>query len=390
MMEITPEKIANSISSLLSKNKLWENKDLYIYFIANPKAGCFTNSKNYKRYNQVFNQLDKDITNLPVLAKSVDCKIFKTQYPEHATELTESVISQFIGLNIPNSECVIITGGGDGTSLEVECALFNAAQKEEHKRNAIMNNITLLRLPLGTGNDGTDGHSIEETIQMLKNPLQFKNIRAINIFSENPPTEQQILSSGKNPVKYNSGKKTSRWNAFNITSIGLDAYVVYLTNTIKKKFPGNIYQLCVPISGLIYDKDFPTGNADVEFFDENGQMINRISAPITLLAFGESGHRVYGGGHKILPDDNNVCMVPKVTLKTLIKENHRFEDGSFIGTDLALLNTANKIRISYDKPILLECDGEVTMLCKDHFPLVMEKTEPCIRIVCPISSNMQA
>jgi hypothetical protein len=61
-------------------------------------------------------------------------------------------------------------------------------------------------------------------------------------------------------------------------------------------------------------------------------------------------------------------------------KNHHFVDGSF-GPDLATLHTAEKIKIYYDKPIIMETDGETMLLVPEHFPLIMERTEPCIRIL---------
>lgn len=387
MLKLTPEDIAGSIVNLISCNKLWSGKDVEVYFIVNKTAGCFTNKHKSEHYKSFFSNIDKSFSKESIATKSITYKIFSTEYAGHAKDLTQSIVSQLIGINRPNLESIIVTAGGDGTSLEVEYALYNAAQSEPKKLEAIMNRITLLRLPLGTGNDGTDGHSIEETVELLKGPLQFKNIQAIKVYPEKLPTEEQIKACGKKPEKYCDVNYKSPWYSFNIVSLGLDAYVVYLTNAFKKHLPGNLYHLCVPISGLIYDKDFPTGTAKITFYDKAGNVTEEMTYPITLLAFGESGNRVYGGGHHILPDENNVCVVPKVTLPTLIKENHRFIDGSFIGLNLAHLRTAEKIRIEYDKAILMQCDGEVTLLTKDHFPIIIEKTEPCLRI---ISSNKQA
>ena len=78
-----------------------------------------------------------------------------------------------------------------------------------------------------------------------------------------------------------------------------------------------------------------------------------------------------------------VC--PKIGLPKLIKENHRFVDGSFVGTDLASLHTVDKIRLSYNKPILMQCDGETAMLSPAHFPLIMELTDPCLRVLQPVN-----
>lgn len=378
MSKLTHDDVAKCITELIARNPLWDGKDVETYFIVNKTAGCFTNKQKSDFYKKYIDEVLNEIANIPVAAKSITYKIFTTEYAGHSKDLTQSIVSQSISADRPDLENIIVTAGGDGTALDTECALYNSG---------IMNKITLIRLPLGTGNDGTDGHKLEETIELLRSPLEFKTISAIKVYPEKEPTEEQIKACGKRPEKYCDVNYKSPWYAFNIASIGLDAYVVYLTNMVKKKVPGNLYHLCVPISGLVYDKDFPTGNAKVTYYDKNGNLIDEIECPITLLAFGESGNRVYGGGHHILPDENNVCIVPKVTLPVLIKENHRFIDGSFTEINIAKLNSAEKIRIEYDQAILMQCDGEVTLLTKDHFPIIMEKTEPCLRI---ISSSKQA
>lgn len=382
---LTPQDIAECISALVARNKLWSKKNVSLYFIANKTAGCFTNSKKSGRLKHFFSSVLSEIADLPECAASVSYKIFSTEYAGHAKDLTRSVVAQLIASDSTDSESLIVTAGGDGTSLEVQTALFKEAMLGPKHHDAITNHITILRLPLGTGNDGTDGHKIEETIELLRGGLVFANARAVRIYPEKEPDEASILSSsgGKDPAKYGDINFKSPWYAFNIASIGLDAYVVHMTNTVKKKLPGNFYHLCVPLSGLTYDKAFPSGTAKIEMFNENNEKTKELSFPITLLAFGASGYRVYGGGHKILPDSNNLCVAPKVTLWTLITQNHRFVDGSFKETDIASLHTVEKIRFSYDKSILMQCDGETVMLSPAHFPIIMELTDPCLRVLKP-------
>lgn len=380
---LTPQDIAECISALVARNKLWNNKKVYLYFIANKTAGCFTNSKKSEHLKKAFSSVLEEIKPLPQCAASVSYKIFSTEYAGHAKDLTQSVVSQLIATEEPDAESLIVTAGGDGTSLEVQTALFKEAMQGPKHNDAIMNHITILRLPLGTGNDGTDGHKIQETFELLKGGLVFANDRAVRIYPENEPDPAAVRACGKEPSKYCDENFRSPWYAFNIASMGLDAYVVYMTNTVKKKLPGNFYHLCVPLSGLIYDKDFPTGTAKVELFENKETKSGEVSFPLMLMAFGASGNRVYGGGHKVLPDSNNLCMAPKISLWTLLKENHRFVDGSFKGTNLASLHTVEKIRVSYDKPVLLQCDGETVMLSPAHFPLIIELTEPCLRVLKP-------
>ena len=386
-LRLTPQDIAECISALVARNKLWTKKNVFLYFIANKTAGCFTNSVKSEHLKKYFTSVLSEIKGLPECAASVSYKIFSTEYAGHAKDLTQSVVAQLIATDEKDAESLIITAGGDGTSLEVQTALFKEAMQGPKHNDAIMNHITILRLPLGTGNDGTDGHKIEETIELLRGGLVFANDRAVRIYPENEPSETEITarSSGKNPSKYGDINFRPPWYAFNIASIGLDAYVVYMTNTVKKKLPGNFYHLCVPLSGLTYDKDFPSGTAKIELFGQGGEKTAELSTPITLMAFGSSGNRVYGGGHKILPDENNLCIAPKVSLWTLLKDNHRFVDGSFKGTKLANLYSVEKVRLFYDKPILMQCDGETVMLSPAHFPVIIELTDPCLRVLKPVA-----
>ena len=384
---LTPQDIAECISSLVARNKLWSRKRVFLYFIANKTAGCFTNSAKAEHLKKYFSSVISEISDQPQCVESISYKIFSTEYAGHAKDLTKSVVAQLIASDDPDCENLIVTAGGDGTSLEVQTTLFKEAMQGPKHNDAIMNHITILRLPLGTGNDGTDGHKIEETIELLKGGLVFANDRAVRIYPEKEVDDETLASAAgtKDPAKYGDPEFRAPWYSFNIASLGLDAYVVYMTNTVKKKLPGNLYHLCVPLSGLVYDKHFPLGTAKIEMFSEDGSKTEELSTQITLMAFGASGYRVYGGGHKVLPDENNLCVAPKISLWNLIKENHRFVDGSFKGTPIASLHSAAKVRLSYDKSILMQCDGETAMLTPAHFPLIIELTDPCLRVLKPVS-----
>lgn len=378
---LTPDDIAECIMVLLSRNKIFSGKKIEASFIVNHVAGCFTNNKKSQKYKALFNSVYKEYKCFPSCAEYFEYKIYHTEYAGHAKDLAEAVVTQQIASFDKNTEYLIVTAGGDGTSLEVQTALYKASLSSPQKKDAILNNITVLRLPLGTGNDGTDGHSVEELLELLKGKLVFSNDCALKIYPKNQVSRENLFAAKKKPFKYCDENFLPPWYAFNIASIGLDAYVVYMTNTIKRTLPGNFYHLCVPIGGILYDKAFPIGNAKVSLFKNSDDTVPEeiLEAPITLLAFGVSGFRVYGGGHKILPNFHNLCFAPKVSLPKLIVNNKKIVNGTFESTNLASLHSAEKIIIEYDKPILLQCDGEVALLCKEHFPLIMEKTAPCLR-----------
>lgn len=385
---LAPEDIANCITALISRNKLWSGKKLYLSFIVNKKAGCFTNKRKSSRYAKLFRQELKSVSSSPVCTKSALFKILFTKYSGHARELALGVLAECIAMEEKDSEVLVITCGGDGTGLEVQEGLFKAAQTGEEKKNAVMNKITLLRLPLGTGNDGTDGHSIEELFDLLKSQVVYTNACAVKVYPEKEVNASTLEASAKadrkNPAKYGDINYTAPWYSFNIASIGLDAYVVFMSNYLKKRIPGEFYHFAVPLSALVFNKDFKQGLAKLEFFDEDDNKICEISDGITLLAFGASGYRVYGGGQKVLPDNNNVCFTPKMPLLKIVKESKGYAEGLHFKAGLSKGLTAKKVRISYDMPILLQCDGEVAMLSRAHFPLIMEKTEPCVRVLSKV------
>ena len=376
---LTASDIRNCYDALISRNTLWNKKDLFIYYIINQTAGCFKHKKKSKIYKKILNDAQIFSEKVKVCVNSITSSILLTNYTNHAKELAAAVVNEIKTNLKKNAEYLIVAAGGDGTSLEVQSELFNIAQQNEENKKIIKNHLTILRLPLGTGNDGTDGHSIQENLDLLQTNLEFTNSPAVKVYPESEPDEQKLKNCRKKPEKYESSPSKAPWYAFNIASIGLDAYVVYMTNVFKERMPGNFYHLCIPFAGIFYDKDLPTGTASIQFFDEKGKLTDGVTCPLTLLAFGASGNRVYGGGHKVLPDEHNVCYAPKVSLLTLMKENHRFVDGSFIGKDFAFVKNAKKVRIYYDQPILLQCDGEISLIRPAQFPLIFEITEPVLR-----------
>ena len=385
---LTPDDVARCISALIARNKLWAGKKISLSFIVNKAAGCFTNKKKSALYGSLFEQEYTAAKGAPECTASISYKILYTQYPGHARELVVGAVAESVAIDDAASELIVVTCGGDGTSLEVQEGLYKEAQTDPRKKNAVMNKITLLRLPLGTGNDGTDGHTISELFELLKSQLVYTNACAVKVYPERTVSEEELAASAekdkKNPAKYGDINYKLPWYAFNIASIGLDAYVVFLTNFIKSRIPGEFYHFAVPLSALFYDKDLQPGTATLEFFDDNNNKIKESTGGITLLAFGASGHRVYGGGQKVLPDDRNVCLTPKLGLMKIVKESKGYANGEHIKNGYSEGISAHKVRISYDKPILLQCDGEVALLTRAHFPLIIEKTAPCVRVLSKV------
>ena len=53
-LNLTPNDIAECITTLISRNKLWAGKKVYAYFIVNKTAGCFTNFHKSENTKNIF------------------------------------------------------------------------------------------------------------------------------------------------------------------------------------------------------------------------------------------------------------------------------------------------------------------------------------------------
>ena len=232
-----------------------------------------------------------------------------------------------------------------------------------------------MRLPLGTGNDGSDGRTLEEAFARLTEPAHFSLQRAIKVWYD---------TTGKNPIsteKYESLDSLPPWYAFNIASVGIDAFITYMTNRTKKYMPGDTYQLWVDLACVFYSWKFPAKPLTLEIFDDNDNIVETITSPVEFVVLGVSGNRTYGSNHLIFPTDKNLCTVRKINLFMKLLKKHTFSDGTHINYSFSKNFFANKIKITYNQKILVEMDGEVHLLEPDFYPLYMEKTEPIIPII---------
>lgn len=378
---LTAEDVGHYIQKMVSVLPIWKNINLSIIVIANPHAGFFTQKKRSKKARILFEEAINSVAKKDIVVKATTVSAHYTQYPRHASEITNDIITKIVATKESQrgNQTLIVSAGGDGTSLEIQTALLLAAQESQIKRDVVMNQCTVLRLPFGTGNDGTDGHVLDETLRMLESNVHFANARAIKVYYGGKPTRHDIEATGKAKDLWNASD--APWYAFNIASIGIDAFVTYMTNRMKSSMPGDSYQLWVDLAAAGYDTQFKPQEAYIEIINEAGDVTDSINTKIEFALLGVSGHRTYGSNHHILPDDNNVCIAPKMSLLAKLLKMNEFTKGTHAQKNLAKLFTAEKIRIAYSGTILVQMDGEARLLCPKHFPLVMERTEPCVRII---------
>jgi diacylglycerol kinase family enzyme len=166
--------------------------------------------------------------------------------------------------------------------------------------------------------------------------------------------------------------------AFNILSVGLDAFVTHMTNKMKGKLPGDSYKLWVDVAALLYDRLYKVDYFDIRALDEHNREIMAFREKLLLLAMGVSGHRVYGAGKMILPNEHNVCGLKQMPLLRKLVFKGQVVKGKHTGHPDAMLFSANRLEISGKHPILAQTDGETIELQPEDFPAAIERTAPVI------------
>jgi diacylglycerol kinase family enzyme len=255
---------------------------------------------------------------------------------------------------VPVPFFLIITAGGDGTSLEAQLALYEA-------HPALRSNFAIVRLPMGTGNDGADAWDLDKALDLLTEPVVVEYSRALRL---------RTSTRGKGPFL-----------AFNILSIGLDAFVTHMTNKMKGSFPGDSYKLWVDIAALFYDKVYKVGPMEIKACDEGGAEVLSLNGPVLLAAMGVSGKRTYGSHKMILPDARNVCIIRQMSLFRKLSLKGLFNTGGHVDKKEASLCGASRLEFRYKYPVLAQMDGETVRLEPRDFPASIELTEPAIPIL---------
>jgi diacylglycerol kinase family enzyme len=218
---------------------------------------------------------------------------------------------------------------------------------------------------MGTGNDGADNPSLAKTLDLLINPVHIKYTSAVQLI-----TAKDGTSNWKGPFL-----------AFNILSVGLDAYVTHMTNNMKAKTPGDSYKLWLDIATLFYERKYKVDYINVRALDEKNNELQFFREKLLLLAMGASGNRTYGSQQKILPDDRNVCAVKKMPLIRKLVIKGQVSKGKHTKNSEVICLNAHRLEFSGSHPILAQMDGDTILLQPDDFPAVMELTAPVIPLL---------
>ncbi len=327
--------------------------------IANPAAGGFTRKKSAERNRRHLEEAVERVKDRPVVTLSCSGTIQYTESARHASELMAVILARAKAAGPSDEIFLVLTAGGDGTSLEVQEEL--AREILEEGNASLAERVVLVRLPFGTGNDGSDGRTLDETLRLFTDDARVERQSAIRVFSEREPGRV--------------------WYSFNIASVGIDAFITHMTNRVKRFFPGDFYKIWVDLACLFYDRIYKVGRMDVVAKDSSGGTVLSHSDAMLLYAMGVSGHRTYGSNQKILPDENNVCGLRNMSLFRKLSLKSFFKTGAHKGQPETMLYTADRIELRYAERMLVQLDGETHFLLPGDFPLVMERTKPFIPVL---------
>ena len=352
-----PEELKASLGRIFGHTPAFPGEALVIDLIANPRAGGFTRRAYTKLRFQELAEVEERALALPPRTSPVEVRLHCTERSGHACDIARAIIAD-ARQDKAGTKRLVLTASGDGTALEVASVLVGLASAEAAR-------FALLRLPFGTGNDGSEGRDLVTALGRFLSPLALVGREAL-LITPNP-------GGGKAPLY-----------SFNIASLGLDAFVCEMTNKLKTFFPGDFYKLWVDFSSVFYESIWPPAGLLARTFDAQGRDLGVVEGKFLLFAMGVSGHRTYGSNKLIMPDDDNVCAVSTMGLGQKLKFKGRIISGEHRGLDGVRLSAARRIVFEYPEAILLQCDGEVTRLGKADFPLVMEVTKPLYNVPMPL------
>jgi len=359
------EHFGKTLQQILLRSLVAPERQLRWVIIANPTAGGFTILNRWSRHQKDLSLIAGQASHLPLrnpASRPADicqnytdstngnltsCGLIPTTRPGHAHTIVQSLLDE-AETSDPNNFYLIIMSGGDGTSLDALTALAGAPQKMRGR-------FAILRLPLGTGNDGADSRSLREALSLLLKPTKLVFRPAVQLKTANramPP-----------------------FLAFNILSLGIDAFISDLTNKLKKYLPGDSYRLMVEFSTLFYEVFYPPAPMELVVYRDNTE--TRLYEKLLLIAMGASGNRTYGSNKQILPDYRNICAIYKMVLIRKLALKSGVLKGKHINFPEARLFKGERLEISYNRPIIAQMDGETVRLLPEDFPASIQLTEPC-------------
>lgn len=346
---------ANGVSELAKFAHEEEQPPLVVDVIVNPHAGFFkSNAALAHRIRDLESRLESLRARSPRRHVEINMVHF-TERPGHALGITQGILDRE-GRRASGIERLLIGCGGDGTSNEICTALVKAD-------GGLLDRFKLLRLPLGTGNDVADAATFEEAYDLILGRQDAHATGALEV------------TSGP------EGARQARY-AFNIASIGLDAYIVELTNKLKRVIPGDVYRSLVDVASLFYELKVKPQAMDIRISSDWGEHAVNSFVP-SMVVMGVSGHRTYGGHLRVLPGEENVCLVSRMGVLDKIRNKKSFYEGRHGALPWVSFHHGKRVEVQYHGRIPMQLDGELVWLEPRDFPVRMDVLPPRIKVLRP-------
>jgi YegS/Rv2252/BmrU family lipid kinase len=278
-------------------------------FIINPAAG---KGKTVNLIPEIRNYCE---------GTGLDYEIATTEYPGHATQ---------IALNYSKAQKLrIYSVGGDGTLNEVLNGMAGSGS-------------SLAVIPSGSGNDFIKSiHGEKMPADLVKSAVEGK---------------EHLVDYARVNDKY----------FINISSIGFDAEVVWQGRHFKKipLITGKMVYVLGILTSIILCKNH---HMDIKIDDK------LISSKTLLVAIGNG--RYYGGGMLVLPDAEiddglfDICHAQAMKRLKILQLFPKYMKGKHATIKGVSLYKGKKVEINLDKPVPMNCDGEIFLVDKATFEI---------------------
>ena len=334
--------------SLLRRSPYWVDSSWELHLFLNPAAGGMTAPELRKNALKDLSAAAQAFDDLPECCGPATIQVHESQAPGGITLLVQAVCEAS-----PSSRNLLfVSFGGDGTHQEV----LNGLAGE----SAQAHSIRFCRVPLGTGNDGVDIASLRELPGILFSAPSL----------EGQPLEAVRVRTGTGELAYSG----------NIAGIGMDAYVVFLSEDYKKRLPGKAYKIAADLGVLFYKRKFDLQAAHIETEAVDGTRQEFSFLP-GIVSFGASGYRTYGRGLPVLPDRENICLIPVGTLFQNIALKQQLFLGTHCTDSRVSMVEARKMVVDYRGRLPMQLDGEVRWLDPEDFPVILERISLPARVL---------
>ncbi|MFW5801909.1 MAG: diacylglycerol/lipid kinase family protein [Spirochaeta sp.] len=365
--------IGHRLIGAVQDGGFWNGRIQGVWIVINPAAGLLARHGVVRR---VLSQLVRAGASYGRVGGGEPLSVLQlTEYPGHGREIGR-IIGQHIrsgtslsmqdpqALHGPGTPLLVVTIGGDGTHDEVLSGILDSGCDTA--------GVRVLRLPMGSGNDSADVTGMDQALCVLHGDAVESPIPAVEV----------NLAGGE------------RLYAFNITSFGLDACVVWWTNKLKRSrlFPGDSYKLVADLVSLFYSPSFKRGPMRLlckgSHISAGGEGAPGAASPaatpaatpahaggevltgdFVLTAIGASGHRVYGKGKRVLPGAENLCTIRNLSMLQRIPLRGQFYRGDHVLHPHTTMREVEELTVEFGSRIYFQADGESRMLQPHDFPV---------------------